>query len=178
MQETKASARPNPHRGTCAVLTCQASVIVSTRPRPATFRGDHALHFARSWRFFQAGATNRTPTPSNRHEMRLLTTRRIFRLVQFPLLPLRSAMLFVARAALVPIFAIVGLLPVDAISTSGGCSHSAVPQEVTSYAADNRAFNAAACLRITWESERHDGNTEKARNQKRFFHEFLLVQAL
>jgi hypothetical protein len=110
--------------------------------------------------------------------MRLLTTRRISRLVQFPLLPLRSSTLFVARAALVPIFAIVGLLPVDAISTSGGCSNSAMPQEVTSYAADNRAFNAAACLRITWESECHSGNTKEARNQKRSFHECLLVQTL
>jgi hypothetical protein len=93
-------------------------------------------------------------------------------------LPLRSTTLFVARAALVPIFAIVGLPPVDAISTSGGCSNSAMPKEVTSYAADNRTFNAAACLRITWESECHGGNTEEARNQKRFFHEFLLVRAL
>jgi hypothetical protein len=28
------------------------------------------------------------------------------------------------------------------------------------------------------ESECHGGNREEARNQKRFFHEFLLVQAL
>jgi hypothetical protein len=87
-------------------------------------------------------------------------------------------MLFIARAAVVPIFAIVGLPPVDAIGTSGGCSKSAMPHEVTSYAADNRTFNAAACVRIAWESECHGGNTEEARNQKRFFHEFLLVQAL
>jgi hypothetical protein len=93
-------------------------------------------------------------------------------------LPLRSATLFIARAAVVPIFAIVGLPPVDAIGTSGGGSKSAMPQEVTSYAADNRTFNAAACLRIAWESECHGGNTEEARNQKRFFHEFLLVQGL
>jgi hypothetical protein len=93
-------------------------------------------------------------------------------------LPLRSTTLFVARAALVPIFAIVGLPPVDAVGTSGGCSNSAMPQEVTGHAADNRTFNAAACLRIAWESECHGGNTEEARNQKRSFHEFLLVQAL
>jgi hypothetical protein len=67
---------------------------------------------------------------------------------------------------------------VHAISTSGGGSNSAMPQKVTSYAADDRTFNAAACLRITWESECHGGNTEEAWNQKRFFHEFLLVQAL
>jgi hypothetical protein len=53
-----------------------------------------------------------------------------------------------------------------------------MPQEVTSYAADNRTFNAAACLRLTWESECHGGNTEEARNQKRLFHEFLRVQSL
>jgi hypothetical protein len=89
-----------------------------------------------------------------------------------------STTLFVARAALVPIFAIVGLPPVHAIGTSGGRSNSAMPQEVTSYASDNRTFNAAACVRITWESECHGGHTEEARNQKRFFHEFLLVQSL
>jgi hypothetical protein len=53
-----------------------------------------------------------------------------------------------------------------------------MPHEVTSYAADNRTFNAAACRRITWESECYGGNTEKSWNQKRFFHEFLLVQVL
>ena len=64
------------------------------------------------------------------------------------------------------------------IGTSGGGSKSAMPHEVTSYAADYRAFNAAACLRVAWESECHGGNTEKTRNQNRFFHKFLLVQAL
>jgi hypothetical protein len=54
-------------------------------------------------------------------------------------------MLFIARAAVL-IFAVVGLPPVDAIGTSGGCSRSAMPHEVTSYVADDRTFNAAACL--------------------------------
>jgi hypothetical protein len=76
-------------------------------------------------------------------------------------LPLRSATLFIARAAVVAIFTIVGLPSVEAIGTSGGCSKSAMPHEVTSYAADYRT----ACLR-------------EARNQKRFFHKFLLVQVL
>jgi hypothetical protein len=79
-------------------------------------------------------------------------------------LPLRSATLFIARAAVAPIFAIVGFPPVEAIGTSGGGSKSAMPHEVTSYAADYRAFNAAACLRVAWESECHGGNTEKTRN--------------
>jgi hypothetical protein len=91
---------------------------------------------------------------------------------------LRSTTLFVARPAVAPIFAIVGLPPVEAIGTSGGGSKSAMPHEVTSYAADYRTFNAAACLRVACESECHGGNTEKTRNQKRFFHEFLLVRAL
>jgi hypothetical protein len=87
-----------------------------------------------------------------------------------------SATLVVARAAIV--FAIVVLPPVHAIGTSGGHSQSAVPHEVPSYAADNRTFYAAACLRIIWESECHGGKAEEARNQKRLFHEFLLLQAL
>ncbi|MGH6847169.1 MAG: hypothetical protein ACREC0_06965 [Methylocella sp.] len=87
-----------------------------------------------------------------------------------------SSRLHVAGAAL--IFAIVDLPPVHPISTSGGCSNSAMPHEVTSYAADNRTFNATGCLRISWENERKGRNTEETRNQKRFIHEFLLVQAL
>jgi hypothetical protein len=53
-----------------------------------------------------------------------------------------------------------------------------MPREVTSYSADDCTFNAATCLRVAWESECHGGNTEETRNQKRFFHAFLLVQAL
>jgi len=53
-----------------------------------------------------------------------------------------------------------------------------MPHQVTSYAADYRTFDAAARLRIAWISKCHGGNTKEARNQKRFFHEFLLVQAL
>jgi hypothetical protein len=40
MQTTKAGRRPIPPRGTAASLPCRVSVIVSTRPRLATFRGD------------------------------------------------------------------------------------------------------------------------------------------
>jgi hypothetical protein len=53
-----------------------------------------------------------------------------------------------------------------------------MPHEVPRYAADNRTFYAAACLRIIWESECHGGKAEEARSQKRPFHEFLLFQAL
>ncbi len=56
-----------------------------------------------------------------------------------------------------------------AIGTSSGRSNSAMPQEVTSYAADNRTFNAAACVRITWETECHGSNTEEPRNINAFF---------
>jgi hypothetical protein len=86
-----------------------------------------------------------------------------------------SATLFVAGAAIV--LAIVVFPPVHAISTSGGCSQSAMPHEVPSYTADNRTFYAAARLRIVWESECRGGKAEEARDQNRLFHEFLLVQA-
>jgi hypothetical protein len=80
---------------------------------------------------------------------------------------------FVARAA--SVFAIVGSPPVDAISTSGGCPHATMPHEVANYSADNRTFNATGCLRVIWESNRHDGKTEEAWNQERVFHELLLA---
>jgi hypothetical protein len=106
----------------------------------------------------------------------VLTTRRMSRLISAVAAALFvSTTPFVARAA--SVFAIVGSPPMDAISTSGGCPHAAMPHEVANYAADNSTLNAAGCLRITWESNRHDGKTEEARNQQRVFHELLLVQA-
>jgi hypothetical protein len=78
-----------------------------------------------------------------------------------------STTLFVARAAIV--FAIVDLPPMHAIGTSGGRSQSAMPHEVPRYAADNRTFYAAACLRIIWESECHSGKAEEAGIKSAFF---------
>lgn len=57
----------------------------------------------------------------------------------------------------------------EAIGTSGGGSKSAMPHEVPSYAADYRTFNAAACLRVAWESECHGGKTEKTGIKNAFF---------
>jgi hypothetical protein len=112
------------------------------------------------------------------YSTRLLTDRRISSTLISAIAAALSAStaLIVARATIV--FAIVVLPPVHAIGTPGGRSQSAVPHEVPSYAADNRTFYAAACVRIIWESERRGGKAQDARNQKRFFHEFLLLQAL
>jgi hypothetical protein len=77
--DNQSAPRPNSWDG--VVVTLPGFRYVSTRPRLATFPGGRALHFARSWRFFHAGATHRNSALSNRHEMRLLTIRRISPLV-------------------------------------------------------------------------------------------------
>ena len=163
--EVNVTAGPNAYRATCCVAPCRDSVVVGTGwlsrssiSKPGNVSQSHAAEPARE----------AVLTLSTYFSARLISA-------IAAALPVSTA-LFVAGAA--TIFAIIGLPPVHAISTSGGCSKSAVPHEVTSYAAHNRTFNATACLYISWESERNGRKTEEARNQKRLFHEFLLVPAL
>ncbi len=55
-----------------------------------------------------------------------------------------SAVPYVARSALTAVLAVILIPPVHAVCASSGGSHAAMPNKMSDYSPDNRAFNTAA----------------------------------